>query len=996
MTRFPAEVAELLMQDSRVCVHFIGTLLAMLHSSEEASVLEEVIQVLVQLLVELKSDQLLHCVLEECEKKLLGPASVRRCLPLFTFLGKLLESVPGSAERLTLEHSFLKQLLGSSEFVSLLMEPPVNEQNSEETEITQGGSLPLILKRVSIESLVRSLREAARLGNPEVQKQGLLLFREVLQRQPEGIKLFSSPASFGEAAETLREGITSSSLEVATEAACAASALLRLAVDCSLHPSLLLNVFTAPHSHSVVDTLESFARFLLSACDTLCIPTITGIVSTGEAQLSHNALLVLKSYLQGRDPSDLSSLELLRPRLLQILQRVGIESEGRAPEDRTPAPEPETDREIPDSFDKTVQDSSQEISPKSPPGKKPAGETGMWNSVRKRKVAALRSWVSVLLRVTQKEGLMFRNAHPSSLVLENRARNRTGLGLGFGATAYLDGGPKVWSRDPRNRPLSEEEQEGESNSALLRVSQSCSLCVCPSFSSLYTHHPLVLRFLFRYPTLTDRFGLPALQRWLGQQNQDQDPSYRAVLAVIQDNPSTILVLLVHRGLSLSLDQILQLLSFRKKTGSLLLASSLRLLQTLLDQDLSSSLLTVSLSERRERPLEAPDSALYPLSSERANWLLTALQSLLIQRQELLLHSAVGCLGALLDFLTRRNQDTALHAVSQPWTRFLVYTLLNSGEESVLHPALLSLITLRPPMDVLPLCALLLSLALTASCERRDSSLEIYKRLFETKRRDQLTALKNLVELNDVNQQYKIIDIMLIVDAVLVSSWLGVCVSLSRSLPDPRCLSDKRLFETKRRDQLTALKNLVELNDVNQQYKIIDIMLKGLFKVLEDSRTVLIAANVQPDDAFPQEENGVSVWMLCWCFSVDAVLVFQCGCSVLEDSRAVLIAANVQPDDAFPQEEKLKEAYSHVVVLCGCVIVFSLSLSPQRTRTSLCCVIVFSLSSAYSHVVVLCGCVIVLHTADEFQKVLREEEKRRRKEERRKEIRKGPRISRSEL
>ncbi|MGH0180957.1 UNVERIFIED_CONTAM: hypothetical protein FKN15_005383 [Acipenser sinensis] len=44
MTRFPAEVAELLMQDSRVCVHFIGTLLAMLHSSEEASVLEEVIQ----------------------------------------------------------------------------------------------------------------------------------------------------------------------------------------------------------------------------------------------------------------------------------------------------------------------------------------------------------------------------------------------------------------------------------------------------------------------------------------------------------------------------------------------------------------------------------------------------------------------------------------------------------------------------------------------------------------------------------------------------------------------------------------------------------------------------------------------------------------------------------------------------------------------------------------------------------------------------------------
>ncbi|KAK1155341.1 coiled-coil domain-containing protein 134-like [Acipenser oxyrinchus oxyrinchus] len=57
-------------------------------------------------------------------------------------------------------------------------------------------------------------------------------------------------------------------------------------------------------------------------------------------------------------------------------------------------------------------------------------------------------------------------------------------------------------------------------------------------------------------------------------------------------------------------------------------------------------------------------------------------------------------------------------------------------------------------------------------------------------------------------------------------------------------------------QLSALKNLVELNDVNQQYKIMYIMLKGCVQccVLEDSRAVLIAANVQPDDTFPQEEK----------------------------------------------------------------------------------------------------------------------------------------------
>lgn len=43
-----------------------------------------------------------------------------------------------------------------------------------------------------------------------------------------------------------------------------------------------------------------------------------------------------------------------------------------------------------------------------------------------------------------------------------------------------------------------------------------------------------------------------------------------------------------------------------------------------------------------------------------------------------------------------------------------------------------------------------------------------------------------------------------------------------------------MFEVKRREQLLALKNLVQLNDVHQQYKILDVMLKGLFKVCAGS------------------------------------------------------------------------------------------------------------------------------------------------------------------
>lgn len=54
-------------------------------------------------------------------------------------------------------------------------------------------------------------------------------------------------------------------------------------------------------------------------------------------------------------------------------------------------------------------------------------------------------------------------------------------------------------------------------------------------------------------------------------------------------------------------------------------------------------------------------------------------------------------------------------------------------------------------------------------------------------------------------------------------------SVSASSLTSRC-PDKKMFEVKRREQLLALKNLIQLNDVHQQYRILDVMLKGLFKV----------------------------------------------------------------------------------------------------------------------------------------------------------------------
>ncbi|XP_067554349.1 coiled-coil domain-containing protein 134 isoform X5 [Pseudorca crassidens] len=90
-------------------------------------------------------------------------------------------------------------------------------------------------------------------------------------------------------------------------------------------------------------------------------------------------------------------------------------------------------------------------------------------------------------------------------------------------------------------------------------------------------------------------------------------------------------------------------------------------------------------------------------------------------------------------------------------------------------------------------------------------------------------------------------------SVLLLSGTGVTDTLRTSL-DPSLEIYKKMFEVKRREQLLALKNLAQLNDVHQQYKILDVMLKGLFKVLEDSRTVLIAADVLPDGPFPQDEK----------------------------------------------------------------------------------------------------------------------------------------------
>uniref|UniRef100_A0A8P4KL06 Meiosis inhibitor protein 1 n=1 Tax=Dicentrarchus labrax TaxID=13489 RepID=A0A8P4KL06_DICLA len=153
---------------------------------------------------------------------------------------------------------------------------------------------------------------------------------------------------------------------------------------------------------------------------------------------------------------------------------------------------------------------------------------------------------------------------------------------------------------------------------------------------------------------------------------------------------------VHKSISWSLDTVVQRLLVQKRnTDSLLLVSYLRLLQALLDVDLASAVVCVSTGPGLvgPRPLGVEDGALYPLGCRGAQCLSTALSGLLLQKHELLLRASVNCLSSLLGFLQRKSPTTAKYMVCQPWSRFLIYCLLSSGESCLLHPAILRVITL---------------------------------------------------------------------------------------------------------------------------------------------------------------------------------------------------------------------------------------------------------------------------------------------------------------
>lgn len=197
--------------------------------------------------------------------------------------------------------------------------------------------------------------------------------------------------------------------------------------------------------------------------------------------------------------------------------------------------------------------------------------------------------------------------------------------------------------------------------------------------------------------------------------------------------------------------------------------------------------------------------------------------------------------------------------------------------------------------------------------------------------------------------------------------------------DPGLEIYKKMFEVKRREQLLALKNLVQLNDVHQQYQILDVMLKGLFKVLQDSRTVLQAADVLPDGPFPQDEklkDAFSQVLENTAFFGDVLLRLPRVVHYYFDQNSnwnLLIRWGI----SFCNQSGVFDQGPHSPILNLMAQELGISEKDPDFHNP------FQVDRAE-----------FLSSTDPFQKALREEEKRRKKEEKRKEIRKGPRISRS--
>ncbi|XP_011528246.1 meiosis inhibitor protein 1 isoform X12 [Homo sapiens] len=1020
LVRHTSLVTQLVSQDQRVCIHFISVLFGLLCSMEDGSVTDLCIEVLIQITTQLKLEQTIRCLLDECHKELCNMPSMRGSLATLTLLGKLVDAIPALADELVMEHGnlmehllrglvypsegiqasvcylygklysspvaaemlsghfreklfplflsildgaqtkelqinclgLLRQLLKYDLFVSMIMNQDGLGESAKNIEGSSGNtSLPLVLKKLllsrdetlqvasahcitavlvhspakhasafihadipeflfehlssssevlvwsscncltllveeplffskchtvyGIEAVVRSLQGSLKMNNIELHKQGLLLFAEILTRQPEEIKLFTSSAMCRDAGRALQEAVSSPVLEVAAEALKATSAFLRkdhqstppvqygelqalleamlnrcaefsqtllsrrplghassrdsekailqrgkfllstlegfrsacrLAIEFQSEPSAQENPFTAP-SAKKEDTLEAFSEFLLSACDSLCIPMVmrhleqTTHPALMEVFLSilHN-LFVIVPHMKEKFSKKLASSSFIRLTLeLKARFCSGLSHSAlnqvcsnflyymclnllSAPEKTGPPSKEELS-----AVSELLQHGLPQISSRSPESLAFLSDRQyMEGAARQRQYCILLLFYLAYIHEDRfvSEAELFEAVQSFLLSLQDQGE-RPPLVV-FKASIYL-----LAICQDKDNTLRE-----TMVSAIRKFLEGI-----PDLQLVYTHHPLLLRFFLLYPELMSRYGHRVLELWFFWEESSYEelddvtsagqPALPASLVVLfqllRSIPSILLILLdliYSSPVDTAHKVLISLRTFLRRNediqvGGLIRGHFLLILQRLLVEhgaspsgasgNLPLLLSLLSLMQLRNVSEQELDSVamkllhqvsklcgkcsptdvdilqpsfnfLYwslhqttPSSQKRAAavllsstglmellekmlaltlakadsprtallcsaWLLTASFSAQqhkgsLQKDPLLSQACVGCLEALLDYLDARSPDIALHVASQPWNRFLLFTLLDAGENSFLRPEILRLMTL---------------------------------------------------------------------------------------------------------------------------------------------------------------------------------------------------------------------------------------------------------------------------------------------------------------
>ncbi|KAG8006412.1 Meiosis inhibitor protein 1 [Nibea albiflora] len=524
-----------------------------------------------------------------------------------------------------------------------------------------------------IDSLVRSLKEALRLTNLEVPKQGLLLLTEILER----LNHQSIPVQYREI-ERLIEAITSkfpelplpspahsrgsgrkrsdSSSQTSRSEGFLLQALVcfqsacRLAEECASDPVLRENTFTAPSKRGdAQDSLESLCQCLLRCCDSVWIPTVTRICGR-----AHNAQMLQFFY------SILSHQFTLLPSLMPAFAN---KLDVKEVESLLLHNLPSLCFRLSDWPSLLRED--------------PGLQLCEYKGPRATQYCLL---VMLHLAMQQGDRLLPEQTVFSSVVwLLHSVQEQGGCALPrsvLRSALYLLAVTQDKSPDLDGAPFN---------------CISKALSSCQSFPSLYFHHPALLHFICRYPELAEKFGPLVLELWLTKRTEHTDADQTMDMVCTREAPlagralAVLEVLLrgqreyeadlctslrpgllqalrrlsmenmdpgLGQGLTAeavnSLPLVLKLLCVTQARDApsssscsnmvgeqfklLYHVGYLRLLQALLDVDLASAVVCVSTGPGLlgPRPLGVEDGALYPLGSRGALCLSTALSGLLLQ------------------------------------------------------------------------------------------------------------------------------------------------------------------------------------------------------------------------------------------------------------------------------------------------------------------------------------------------------------------------------